>query len=519
MRILAKSGYRNHSQEPIACESDWHDNHTPGSRCQQCGERFLDQSHAVRIKFAAFQGVKGRHLVVESSLAISLPWTVMNEFIYSVCREFKLSQGNEEIMQKTGLTLSIVLVCMVLASLAAGAEDKNSSGHWVTAWSTAVHAPIPFPGLPPPPVFENQTLRMVVRPAIGGSRIRVRLSNAYGASALEIGAAHIALVDHGSSIAPASDHVLKFGGQAAVEIPTGAPMLTDAVDLSCSPFAELAISLFLPRKTASSSAHLWGQHDTYVSGPGDFTAKVDIPNPKVETSWYYLADVEEWATDQAAAIVTLGDSITDGVGAKQGEYGDWPDLLAKRFADGHGAPFAVANEGIGGNRILHDGAGVSALTRFDRDVLSQPGVTALIVLEGINDIGLPHLKLPQPKDAPPPKENPFAGQDVTADNLILGLKQIIERAHQHGIRVFGATLTPFDGAEYFTPDGEAIRQAVNRWVRTGGAFDGIIDFDAAVCDPQHPSQFREGLHAGDHLHPSTAGYKAMADAIDLASLR
>jgi lysophospholipase L1-like esterase len=421
-------------------------------------------------------------------------------------------------MPKTGLPRSIVLICMVLASLAAAAEDKNASGHWVTAWSTAVHAPIPFPGLPPPPVFDNQTIRMVVRPTIGGTRIRVRLSNAYGASPLEIGAAHIAMVDHGSSIAPASDHVLKFGGQAAVKIPVGAPMLTDAVDLSCSPFAELAISLFLPRKTESSSGHLLGQHDSYISGPGDFTAKADIPNATVNTSWYYLADVEVWAPYQAAAIVTLGDSITDGYGAKQGEYGDWPDVLAKRLAGDHGAPLAVANEGIGGNRILHDFAGVSALTRFDRDVLSQPGVTALIVLEGINDIGVTHFKVPQPKDGPP-QENPFAGQAVTADDLVLGLKQIIERAHQHGISVFGATLTPFDGADYFSTDGEAIRQAVNQWIRTGGAFDGIIDFDAAVRDPQHPSKFREGFHAGDHLHPSGAGYKAMADAIDLASLR
>ena len=422
-------------------------------------------------------------------------------------------------MRKTGLTLFFVFLCLVPAHGAASAQDKNASGHWVSTWSTAVHAPLPFPGLPAPPVFENQTIRMVVRPTIGGTRIRVRLTNVYGASPLKIGAAHIALVDHGSSIAPASDHVLKFGGQATVEIPVGAPMVSDAVDLSTPPLAELAISLFLPLKAESSSHHLWGQHDSYISGPGDFTAKADIPNATMKTAWYYLADVEVWAPDQTGAIVTLGDSITDGVGAKQGEYGDWPDLLANRFAGDHGAPLAVANEGIGGNRILHDGAGISALARFDRDVLAQPGVTALIVLEGINDIGWPHIKLPQPKDAPPPKENPFGGQDVTADDLIMGLKQIIERAHQHGIRVFGATLTPFEGAMYFAPDGEAIRQAVNQWIRNGGAFDGVIDFDAAVRDPQHPSQFREGFHSGDHLHPSAAGYKAMADAIDLASIQ
>jgi lysophospholipase L1-like esterase len=448
-----------------------------------------------------------------------LLWTAKTILAILSDEEVNPPQRKKNRMQRTSSTLSIMLICSVLATPALRAEDKSASGHWVTAWSTAVHAPLPFPGLPPQPVFENQTVRMVVRTTIGGTRFRVRLSNAYGASPLEIGAAHIALVDHGSSIAPASDQVLKFGGRTAIEIPVGAPMLSDAVDLSCSRLAELAISLFLPRKTESSTSHTWGQHDSYISGPGDFTAKADIPNPAASTSWYYLADVEVWAPDQAAAIVTLGDSITDGVGAKQGEYADWPDLLAKRLADDHGALFAVANEGIGGNRILHDGAGVSALTRLDRDVLGQPGVSALIVLEGINDIGLPHLKLPEAKDAPPPKENPFAGKEVTADDLIMGLKQIIERAHQHGIRVFGATLTPFDGAAYFTPDGEAIRQAVNQWIRTGRAFDGVIDFDAAVRDPQHPSKFREGFHAGDHLHPSSAGYKAMADAIDLASLK
>ena len=422
-------------------------------------------------------------------------------------------------MRKTLLKLFAVLVCAAIASLAAGAESKNTAGHWVTAWSTAVHTPLPFPGLPPAPVLENQTLRMVVRPTIGGTRVRVRLSNAYGTAPLEIGAAHVALVDHGATISPQSDHLLKFGGQAAVSIPAGSPMLSDPVDLTVSPFAELAVSLFLPRKTQGSTMHAWGQHDSYISGPGDFTAKADISDASVNPSWYWLADVEVWSSDQSAAIVTLGDSITDGVGAKQGEYGDWPDQLAKRLAGDHGSTMAVVNEGIGGNRILHDGAGVSALARFDRDVLGQPGVAALIVLEGINDIGWPHIKLPQAKDAPPLKENPFAGQDVTADDLIVGLKQIIERAHGHGIRVFGATLTPYEGAMYFSPDGEAIRQAVNQWIRTGGAFDGVIDFDAAVRDPNHPSQFREGYHSGDHLHPSTAGYKAMANAIDLATLR
>ncbi len=225
------------------------------------------------------------------------------------------------------------------------------------------------------------------------------------------------------------------------------------------------------------------------------------------------------ASDQAGAIVTFGDSITDGVGANQGDYTDWPDLLANRLTGENGAPaLAVINEGIGGNRILRDGAGVSALARLDRDVLAQPGVVSMIVLEGINDIGWPHMK-PKLPNGTTMKEGPFAGELVTTQELIVGLQQIIERAHQHGIRVFGATLTPYEGADYYSEDGEATRQAVNQWIRTSGAFDGVFDFDAAVRDPSHPGQFREGYHSGDHLHPSAIGYKAMANAIDLAMLR
>ena len=190
-----------------------------------------------------------------------------------------------------------------------------------------------------------------------------------------------------------------------------------------------------------------------------------------------------------------------------------------RLAGENGAPaLAVINEGIGGNRILRDGAGVSALARFDRDVLAQPGVVDLIVLEGINDIGWPHMK-PKLPNGTTMREAPFASELVTTQELIMGLQQIIDRAHQHGIRAFGATLTPYQGADYYSEDGEATRQAVNQWIRTSGAFDGVFDFDAAVRDPSHPGQFREGYHSGDHLHPSAMGYNAMANAIDLTMLR
>jgi lysophospholipase L1-like esterase len=230
--------------------------------------------------------------------------------------------------------------------------------------------------------------------------------------------------------------------------------------------------------------------------------------------------MEVWAANRSAAIVAFGDSITDGFGAKEGEYGDWPNQLAKRLAELKGsASLAVANEGIGGNRILFDGAGVNSLARFDRDVLSQPGVVDVIVLEGINDIGWPHMKLPPAKEGSPVRSNPFTNQVVSTGDLIQGYKQIIERAHQHGIRAFGATILPYEGANYFSEDGEATRQAVNQWIRTGGAFDGVFDFDAAVRDPDHPAKFKQDLQSGDYLHPNSAGYTAMAAAIDLSSLR
>jgi lysophospholipase L1-like esterase len=419
----------------------------------------------------------------------------------------------------TWKTATILLLFVTLAPWAS-AHKTQEQGRWVSAWSTATHTPLPFPGFPLAPVFVNQTIRMVVRPTIGGQRLRIRFSNDCGSTALEIGAAHIALTDHGSTIVAGSDHVITFGAKPSVSIPIGAPVLSDPVDMNVLPFGELSLSIYLPRSTLGVTAHYWAQHESYISGPGDFTGRSEISDTSKNKSWYFVSNLEVWTTSPAGAVVTLGDSITDGFGATQGDYEDWPDQLAKRLAANSAAQsIAVLNEGIGGNRILHDGAGINALARFDRDVLAQPGVSNLILEEGLNDIGLPHLRPGITKDGASPQPSPFATEGVTADDLIAGMRQITDRAHEHHIRVFGATLTPYEGSVYFREDGEKVRQAVNRWIRTSGAFDGVFDFDAAVRDPNHPAQFREGYLSDDHLHPNAIGYKAIAEAIDLTLLQ
>ena len=400
-----------------------------------------------------------------------------------------------------------------LVSVAAAAED-----HWVATWAASPQSPRfnfprpaaapgqpapPAPNLPPPPAFSNQTIRMVVHTSIGGRRARVQLSNAFGTAPLKIGAAHIALRDKDSAIVPASDHALMFSGGASITIPPGAEVISDPVDLDVPKLGDLVISVYVPGEVAVPTTHLTGLHTTYISKAGDFTGAPSIADATTGQAWYFISSVDVMAPAATRLVVAFGDSITDGATSTPDTNSSWPSQLALRLAANKAtANVAVVNQGISGNRLLADGAGVSVLARFDRDVLSQPGVEYLIILEGINDIGI---------------TGRATGADaITAEDLIAIHRQMIDRAHIHGIKVIGATLTPFQGAAYYTDSGEEKRVAVNQWIRTSNAYDGVIDFDAVTKDPNNPKQILPAFNIRDHLHPNDAGYKAMADAIDLA---
>jgi lysophospholipase L1-like esterase len=423
-------------------------------------------------------------------------------------------------MKRLEVVVGLVIFSVFAADAAAAANRASHDGHWVSAWGTSVHVPLQFPGMPGEPPLADKTLRMVVLPTITGSKLRIRFSNEFGTSALSIGAAHVSLTGEGANVQPKTDHVLTFGGKPSVSVPPGAPVLSDPINFEVKAFSEISISISLPSNTPVSTWHSPGQRPSYLAGPGDLTAKPELPGAEPKGVWYFLSSVEVWAPASTTAIVALGDSITQGTSIKPNEvYTDWPDQLARRLA-GQGSPeIAVVNEGIGGNRVLHDAAGVSALARFDRDVLAQLGVTTLILMEGINDIGFPRVRFGELKIVPPVKENPFASQKVSAEEIIDGLKQIIERAHAHGMRVFGATLTPFEGTNSYDAEGEAIRLEVNKWIRTTDAYDGIFDFDELLRDPAHASRLQEVYDSADHIHPSPAGNKAMAGSIPLSRLR
>jgi len=342
---------------------------------------------------------------------------------------------------------------------------------------------------------------MVVHTSIGGKRLRLQLTNPFGGGPVEVGAAHVALRDKESTIVAGSDRVLTVGGSRTFRMIPGQTLISDPVDLEFAPLADLAVSLYFPAPTGPLASHGTGLHTTYISAEGDFTAQTAIAEPTLTASYYWISAIVVVAPADAAAIVTLGDSITDGTASTPNQDHSWPARLAARLqANKATVNIAVANEGISGNRILMDGSGAAALARLDHDVLLQTGAKWVMVLEGINDIG----------------NQARVNTGLTSADLIAGLRQIVERAHLAGLKVVGCTLTPYEGAGYYSEAGEVMREAENDFIRNSGVFDAVVDFDAAVRDPMDPRQFRNEMQSGDHLHPSDAGYQAMADVIDLS---
>jgi lysophospholipase L1-like esterase len=431
-------------------------------------------------------------------------------------------------MKANRFQISAVAVACMLLGLAGMAQNAVAQEHWVASWAAspqaraggpprAPQAGTPQAGAPggaaPAPAnpaqassFNDQTVRMIVHTSIGGSRVRVELSNAYGTAPLQVGAAHVALrvSGAGGAIMPSSDKALTFGGKPSISIPPGALAVSDPENLAVPKLSDLAISVFFPSDTGPFTMHSTGLHTTYIMA-GDVTGVAVLGEVPTTRSWYFLSSVDVAAPADTGLIVAFGDSITDGATSTVDADHSWPSILAQRLlANPATANLAIVNQGISGNRVLREGTATNALARFDRDVISQPGVKWVMLMEGINDIG-------QGSRAGAPPENA-----VTADDLIQGMKQLVDRAHMHGIKAIGCTLTPYAGAAYYSEKGEEIRTAYNKWIRTGGAFDAVADFDKATQDPANPKQIRPDYNIMDHLHPNDAGYKAMADAVDLS---
>ena len=376
--------------------------------------------------------------------------------------------------------------------------DKNT---WVGTWTAA---PAPAEGV----ALANRTLRMNPRISLGGNMFRVRLSNAYGTGKLRIGAAHIGCRASGAGVVVGTNRRLTFGGATEATIATGAFLVSDPVQIDLPALADVAVSIYLP-ETIPASFQITGRYarqTNYLSPLGNFSAEDAMPVGNIVDDWYILSGLDVVTEETTGGIVCIGDSLTDGNISTHDAYCRWPDQLARRlFARKTGRTMAVMNQGLGGNRILHDGRGSSGVRRFDRDVLAAPGVTHAIVCLGINDIR---------------NRMGRADENVTADQMIAGLKQLAIRAKTRGIAFFGGTLPPFENETFFpgawTPEGEAKRQSVNNWIRTGGAFDAVIDFEAGVRDPDRPTRMLSIYDCGDHLHQSDVGYNRMGDIIDLS---
>jgi lysophospholipase L1-like esterase len=373
--------------------------------------------------------------------------------------------------------------------------------HWVGTWTAA---PAPGEGA----AFNNHTLRMIPRVSLGGTTLRVRISNAYGTRPLAIGAARVGVRSTGPAVVAGSNRRVTFGGEPTATIAAGSLIVSDPVRLEVAALSDLAVSVYLPGDLPASFGITgrYARQTNYISPPGDFAADDVMPVGRLTDDWYFVCGVDVVAPRETGAVVAVGDSLTDANISTHDGHHSWPSQMARRLvARQGGRSMAVMNQGLGGNRILHDIRGESGLRRFDRDVLAQPGVTHAVIMLGTNDL----------RNRPGRAE-----EEVTAPQMIAGLKQLALRGQAHGITVIGGTLTPFENETFlpgaWNPRREGVRQEVNEWLRKAEAFDAVVDFDRALRDPARPTQMLPIYDCGDHLHPSDLGYRAMGDAIDLS---
>jgi lysophospholipase L1-like esterase len=414
----------------------------------------------------------------------------------------------------------IAAFSLLLSASFCSAATRAENSPWVATWGAAMVSV----DSGDTPDFSGKTLRQIVHASVGGEAVRVWFSNRFGTTPLHIGAAHVAITVNGpevpapshrdaaeyagpdqSGIQPGSDRTLTFNHLGSITIPPGAEVVSDPVSLNVPALSDLSISMYLPDPKGNSTVHPYADQRSYAA-TGNMTAAPTLLGKSWPlASWYYLSGVDVEAPGNST-VVAFGDSITDGAYATLNANHRWPDYLAARLAADPQAKKSgvqgVVDVGIGGNRVLLDGAGPNAVSRINWDILARSGARYVIVLESINDIGR-FMRDHQ------------AYGDL-AQRLETGIAQIAEQAHAHGIKVYGATLTPYQGCGYYSAEGETVRGAVNEWIRTNHTLDGFVDFDKAVHDPQNPLRFAAQYDSGDHLHPKDAGYQAMANAINLA---
>ena len=408
------------------------------------------------------------------------------------------------------VTFTLIVALAGFALLPCFAQNAPPAiTHWVGTWASSQQIPEPANALPPDEL-RDATLRQIVHLSVGGTELRVHLSNAFGTAPLRIDSVHIArpLSPSSDAIDAATDKALTFGGSSEVVIPAGAEYISDPVDYPVSALSNLAISFHLPEPPAQQTGHPGSRATSYVVH-GNLVSAATLPNATKVDHWYQIAGVDVTTPADPVSIVALGDSITDGHASTTNGNDRWTDDLAERLQGSAAtSQIGVLNQGIGGNHLLVDGLGPNALARFNRDVLAQTGVHHVIVLEGVNDLGgLTRLG-----------EVPIAEHEALVAHILAAYQQMILRAHAHGIEIIGGTITPYAGSDYYHPTArdEQDRSAVNAWIRASGHFDAVIDFDRVMRDPSHPDRLLPSYDSGDHLHPSPAGYRAMANAIPLS---